>query len=419
MNGLLRYNYNILVIFIIFFTLFPVNFIFLPDGLSTRVIIAFLGIIQIAVSSIKKNKINIDKNIIKILGYTSLLCIWSYLCMGVFNYTYDITYVKHIYTISIMLLSTNFCIKLISRKYILDFDVIAKFYIAVILLQSFFTLLIFLSPSFSSFLFGIQRLGERETMIISAHLEGLTRFIGFGVMFYNASFFFGIALIFIAYLLRENKTSKKGLLIFLYLFITIVGIGLSRSTIIGLFISLFIYLYSSSLNISLIRKIIGFIFSMIALILLIKFSFVAFPEIEDNYGALINNSFEVFVNLASESEIKSESASATLSTFKLPQEEWTYFFGTGFYEQYYSIGDFSYSDIGYLRLLYYFGIGGLLLFFLLEIKILQYSFYNKGYKLIFWGLITLLIITNIKGLTTLAIISLLFIQINPKLNYKI
>ena len=100
--------------------------------------------------------------------------------------------------------------------------------------------------------------------------------------------------------------------------------------------------------------------------------------------------------------------------FVLPKNEITYFLGTGIYDRYTSFRDFNYSDIGYLRLLYYSGFLGIFLFLIFEINLLKTSFYNKGYKSVFMGLLMLLLITNIKGLTTLAIIAFLYLDISSK-----
>jgi len=314
-----------------------------------------------------------------------------------------------------MILSTNFCVSFIEKKYSLTFNVLANFYFATIFLQTIFVLLIFFIPPIRDFLVDMQRVGERELLIVSSHMEDQNRFIGFGLMFYTASFFYGAALIFISYLLRENEGANKRVLFCLFLLFSLVGIGLSRSTMIGLILSIVFYFVGSKINYSFIKRIFLFLIACCSIVLGIIMLFKLFPTLDDQFGALIKNSFEVFINLFTSSELKSDSAEGTFAMFYLPLQEWTYFFGTGYYEQYTAIGDYRYSDIGYLRLLYYFGLLGVVLFFLFEIQILNICFYKKGYKFIFWPLLFLLILTNVKGLTTLAVIALLFINIKPKL----
>ena len=145
-------------------------------------------------------------------------------------------------------------------------------------------------------------------------------------------------------------------------------------------------------------------FILTAIIMIVR----AFPNLNKELEVLINSAFDFLISYFETGKVKSESASGTFETLIFPEKLKTYFVGTGFYETYYSIKDFNYSDIGYLRLLYYFGLPGLILFFWIEIKLLRIAFDRKGYSPIYYSMLVILLVTNIKGLTTLAVIALLY-----------
>jgi len=365
--------------------------------------------------------LNINEKIIKIYKYSFLIVIWSFLCTSIFNNQLDFTYVKHTYTITIMLLSCYACTYLIKRTFNkLDFEIVTKFYFVCLLIQSLVAIVIFVNPSFASFIMQIQSLGEREQDIFRVQLDEQTRFFGFGLLFYTASFFYGAGLIFLSYTIRYLNIYNKVLLIIFYIFLAIVGMALSRSTIIGIVLSLLILIFPINVTQGLTKKIfksiifIGIVAFISVLITFLNFDFV------DKYSSLIDNVFDFVLVLFETGSLESNSAKGTFDMYVLPKEEYTYFFGTGIYEFYSSIQDFNYSDIGYLRLLYYSGILGLILFIIFELKVLKYAFHDNNLKIIYFAMVALLLITNVKGLTTLAVIAMMYLNISEiKLQSKL
>lgn len=370
---------------IVFFTLFPINFIFLPSFASTRFILGIFGGI-IWLLDLARRKRPYSNNILVVFLLTIIVSIWSILCTVIFNISYDYTYVKLPLTFLIMFFSCYFSVSIM--KYFnkeVGFDLITKYFLYALILQSVIVLIQFFNPSLGVFLASIQRLGEEQVSISSFHLENSSRFIGFGLLFYTSSFFYGTALVLIAFQLRYKLNTRTNTLLYLllYVFIFLVGMGLSRSTVIG-FLSSLLVLFLPVKNIGNMLKILirilffGF-FLLIAIVMIVR----AFPNLNKELELLINNAFDFLISYFETGKVKSESASGTFDYFILPEKVRTYFVGTGFYETYYSIKDFNYSDIGYLRLLYYFGLPGLILFFWIEIKLLRIAFDRKGYSPIY------------------------------------
>lgn len=341
-----------------------------------------------------------------------LTAIWAMLCTAVFNTAFDYTYVKLPITLLIMYFSAFFCIFLINKyEREVSFDVVTKYFLAAIALQSAFSILQFLSSDIANFLTSIQRISTRQLLISESHFESGTRFIGFGLVFYTASFFYGTALVLIAFILRYRKQrlSLKWFYLLFYIIVFFIGMGLSRTTIIGFICSILILFFPLNSYTFSIKKILATTIIFLVLTTILSLFSKTLFNISINFDALINNAFDFIISFIETGQLQSTSASATFDKFLVfPEHLKTYLVGTGIYESRDPIGDFTYSDIGYLRLIYYFGLPGTFLVLLIEIFLLKTAFYRKNYSPIFYATILILLITNIKGLTTLAMISTLY-----------
>lgn len=354
---------------------------------------------------------------------TILTSIWSIICTSIFNYADDYNFVKLPITISVMYFSCYLCIFLIQYFHKeIDFNLVTRYFLYAIILQSLMVVAQFFSPGVGTFLTGMQRLSEMQVDIASSHLENSSRFIGFGLFFYTASFFYGAALVLIAFQLRYKNLKKSNITIYilLYLLIFFIGMGLSRSTIIGFLSSILVFIFPIN-NVSKFFKVILNSIMFITLSFTVIFVILKlFPNLIKDLEPLINNAFDFIIAYFDTGQVDSKSASATFETLVFPESLRTYFIGTGLYDTYFSVGDFNYSDIGYLRLLYYFGLPGLILYFMVEIKILGIAFKSKRLLPIYYSMLIILLVTSIKGLTTLAVIAMLYTLIpNNKMDlYK-
>lgn len=407
----------VLVAFVLFFVFFPINFTFLPSFLSTRSIVAFLGVIVFFLKyKIWYNYVYISwlKPLFVVLALMSL---WSLLCTSVFNLEYDFSYVNYPISIAIMFFALfQVYYMMIVLKLDRSFKKISEVIFVTIFLQILITTASFFNGTLSTLLLSIQRLDERTTNISFYHLENASRFLGFGVMFYTAGIFAGFGLILGSILLTKytyNRNSKFFLLL-AYLMIFLVGMGMSRTTMIGFLLSLFVFIgYLWNNKHVVVRYGIPFltisILSGLGIVMIIS-------TFSKTYGDLFSFAFEVFTGFFESGTVSSSSSTETINSFSLPNYERTYFFGTGINEMYQSKGDYRYSDVGYSRLLYYSGFLGVFLYFYLEFKVLQYAFrFNKQALIL---LFIYLCILNIKGISTLIILCLLYCFI-PNRHYKV
>jgi len=404
------------IVTLVFLTLFPVNFVFLPSAFSTRLIIALFGAVIWFLVLTKKKNIYYNK-VMTVFILTLLTSIWSLLCTFIFDLGNDYTFVKLPVTIAVMYFSSYLCISTINVFYSeVNFNVVTKYFIYAILLQSLIVVIQFVNPEIASLISQIQRLTERQVNISTSQLEDGSRFIGFGLLFYTASFFYGTALILIAFQLKYKSMTQVSKIssLLIYLVIFFIGMGLARSTIIGFASSLIVFIFPIKSVKSIINITFKFIISIILTILTIFIIIKIFPTFTKSLEALINNAFDFVIAYINTGKLSSESASGTIDYFIFPNDIRTYLVGTGLYETYFSKGDYNYSDVGYLRLLYYFGIPGMILFLIVEAKLLKLAFKTKKLKPIYYSMLIILFITNIKGLTTLAVIAMLYALIPNK-----
>src|SRR5690606_23321167 len=118
-------------------------------------------------------------------------------------------------------------------------------------------------------------------------------------------------------------------------------------------------------------------------------------EIVSNYV------FEIFINFSTEGTFATTSTDATLSMYKFPETTRTWLLGDGHMLN----EDNSYymrTDVGYIRLLFYFGLPSTIAFVFILIKyqlILSRMTDSKPLKLLFFFSAIWLLLLNFKGLT--------------------
>jgi hypothetical protein len=247
------------------------------------------------------------------------------------------------------------------------------------------------------------------------------RLIGFGSRFFGAGLVNAYALILISFVVSFAK-SKKELLFyaFSFLIIFVIGMMMARTTLIGFILSLFVLLLPTS-NISTSapklkskKYFLGYIFYFILLIVLIVWVITLFiPKVLEVLQVASNFGFEMFINYFENGRAESASTDIMQEMYVWPQKEWTYILGDG---RFYSIpgdpsgGYYMDIDIGYIRLIYYFGIGGLIVFYWLQfiaIQMVGKTFFNKPNTFIIIMSLYVLILGG-KGLADLLYLNLIW-----------
>lgn len=219
------------------------------------------------------------------------------------------------------------------------------------------------------------------------HIFGL-RALGFGLFHVDGALTLIITVFY--YLLVTRPGAFKSLLIVL---IFPVAMAIARSAIVP-----FAILGAA-------RRGIGFkVMLLLALIAMIVLSFYV------TSGAFYQAT-EIFRNFASSGQLKSASIDSLSYMYALPDEFSTYIYGDGRYfsEDTSVLGFYKGTDVGYLRILYFSGMGSVFLFMLLNsfylLSVLVSGRYNKSLdiKLFAVALLTIFVIINFKGLQVMPI----------------
>nr|WP_314546160.1 hypothetical protein [uncultured Empedobacter sp.] len=271
-----------------------------------------------------------------------------------------------------------------------------KFILFSVFIHNLLTVIMFVVPNFGAFITGLQWLNEND--VVSNVAEFRSRFIGIGW----GNFFFGgvicsVALIINIYILLSARGFlKRTLYILIYIFIAITGMYIARVTLVGISLSIAYLLYFLSRN--------NFKLFIKALIYLLLVNVIVIYYLYSNWDTLKSSSafvhsFELFINFIEIGTFSTSSTDGVKEMLIFPTEFKTIIVGDGKFNiengMYYML-----TDVGYSRLLYYFGIIGTITYFGSHIFIFTHT-YVKQYRLLNIFILMLLIISNLKGLVDL------------------
>lgn len=397
-----------LALVMMFFYIYPILFIGIP--VSTRLLYSFVAVIFASYGFLCERAV-LAKEYLSILFI--LFAIFSLSCLSIFvNGTADFEFIKYPISIIAILFSAYALIRIFEIMDIsYGFNHIAKLFISVVFIQSIIAAFMFVIPTFYEFMISIQVISIDEINKMSSLSE--MRMIGFGSQYFGAGITNGLALIILAYLIRVGEydgAMLKASAIFLFIFAA--GIGMARTTFIGFGIAILLLLpYSGfiKLNLALVKRNAILLLSGSVLILLaFIFIYILFPKVIVSISPLFNFALEMFLNYFESGTLTTESTSQLANMYIFPTNIYTYFIGDGLY----SAGDGLYymdTDVGYLRLLFYFGVFGVFLFLSLQCYLLLVSVRGmKDSNILFAFILLYIVILNFKGFADLSSIIILF-----------
>ncbi len=269
-------------------------------------------------------------------------------------------------------------------------------------------------PALREFLNSIQIYNEHEIKVLQETQN--FRLNGFGSRFFGAGIINGFALILITSLIKFHKKETKVLILsFAYLFIFVFGMMMARTTIIGAFLSFVLLLIPQNLiSITQIKKHLKFSYYITSIPICISvIIIIIFPGIQQYITNIFKFGFEMFINYFSSNSFESESTNKMLEMYIWPSSLKTYIIGDGLFTDLITKKYYMNTDIGYLRLIYYFGVIGMMSYFTFQLVLIN-SIYklNRGYKYTFIIIFIYLIILNFKGFTDCFYICILFLISN-------
>lgn len=405
---------NIFIYIIVFLYIYPIQFTFLP--VSTRFLFAIFGFAwYIVIFLLKRNFFTIHRfffNFLLLLFSIAFVALVSIL----YNITYDFEYVKYVISMIIIIFASYFIINCLKElKYRMNFFTISILIINVVLIQSIIAFIMFLIPDFRDILLNIQKLSPEEIELVTIVNE--FRMIGFGATFFGAGIVSGFALILIAKLIRLNQFSLKKILILSlkFLFIFVIGMIMSRTTLIGFFLAILLVLLPEKFDntINMFQKRGLFFLSIIIIPLIITILFLTFfSSLYLIFNTYFEYGFELFINFFENGSFESSSTNELATMYIFPTDIKTFIIGDGYFMDPMEKSLFyMHTDVGYIRFIYYFGFIGLLLYLIMQIYLIVLAYKKLGISIGFYFFIILyLLILNLKGITDLLFLNVIFLM---------
>ncbi len=282
-----------------------------------------------------------------------------------------------------------------------EFIHFVNLWISVVLIQSFLTLLINLVPEFKNLLFLVVKYTEGEA-IVKASLDRSFRFIGFGTQFFGSAIIFATTLVLMFYKLAITEVRKIRLVLEI-IFVFLVGILLARTSMVGLFIGLILYIHKKYLlHYSTLKTFIFKGFPLLILMLSIfTFGIFYFLEHSDIKDTPLYFAFELFINFENGKGLSTGSTNRMLEMYQVvPDNVITWIFGDGLLRRN-DGGYYKYIDIGFLRTIFAVGIVGLLVNIGTHFGLAYSGFkVSKEHKWLFMYLLLLYVVLLSKGMLT-------------------
>ena len=406
-----RWYQNILIIFCFFVYFFP----FKAYGFDPRLLVFLFFFIYMIKDGLLLNR-KVKCRYIKTFFYPVLMSLFTVLSSVVNTITENTFIIFPFQVIYLLLLS--YCIYYITKRFckVISFYVITRYFLMTLVVQSVIAIVMFVNQPICLFLFDLQGI-DLTSRVIKMYFG--VRLIGLGCFYFGAGAIYGLGLIAIMpFMLKAKNKQQLIKLILLYVYIFIVGIFFARTAMIGCVFSI-VYLIFCILIPKMCNKVFlvfrQFIIYLTVFGIALVFIYTSSPKLQEDYGDIIDFGFEAFINLVENGELSTASSDG-LTEYHLsiwPQNQKTYYIG----DMRWTKGDsyYSDSDVGYVRLLFYFGVPGVILFLLYQYSIVRISgliFKERILSFFFFTVFFYALILLIKGYIDVA--SLIFIYLHYK-----
>lgn len=416
---------KILLGILVSFYFFPFEFTFLP-GYNTKMIMAVFGLVLWGFNLAKHRTFESNSSLFTL----SAIALVVSLC-GVFsviaNNTRDYTYASYIMSMWVWLGGAYFVVEII--RYVqkkISVEIICNYLIGVCVAQCFIAILIDNYPAVKAVVHSVVSTGFMNAV----ELEEKERLYGIGCALDVAGTRFAAVLVMIAALIAKHKTNVRRLYVYMMSFVIILVIGnmIARTTIVGVLLAIVYWMvvsypYSFTINRSS-RGVLKHVLLVLAVALpIIIHLYDNNPVVRED----IRFAFEGFFSLAEKGEWDVHSNNRLMEMYVFPDNAKTWIIGDGYFDgpsntdPYYvgptMTGFYMWTDVGYLRFIFYFGLIGLAAFMFFFIKCGQVCAHKfRNYALLFWLLMLLNFIIWFKVSTDIFVVFALFLCISQEDN---
>ena len=393
---------------------FPLNLSFLPADLNSKKLMAAIGLAVFVIESVRNRALKMDKGVFACLFYACLVSLAGVLSV-VLNHTGDMTYATYITSMAVWLAAAYlvvFVIRKIEGK--ADVLTLGQYFVAVCIFQCVSALLIDNVPAFKTWaLSWMTGFGFTGIDSEASRMFGLGAFLDVGGTRFAAGLVILGALIKDA--VTKNQVSRILLGLFCFIFILVVGSMIGRTTFVGALFALVYWIITSDLfrfrpssHNTVLKWIVGI------LIILVPVA-IALYNRNPYFHDKVRFGFENFFNWFENGQFTSGSTNRLMTMFVWPDNMKTWLIGDGYFNGPGADPNFlgnagmtayyMWTDVGYCRFIFYFGLLGLGLFMLFFIRVgVACGRKQPGFKLMFALLVLLNFVIWIKVATDIFVI---------------
>lgn len=335
---------------------FPFEFTFLP-GINTKIILAVVGMVLLAMHWLKERNTEVNTVFVFISIVAGIFSLFS-LFSVTYNNTTDYTYASYIFKMWVWLsgaYSTLYLIRQVHGEVTVRW--IFHYMAWVCAVQSILGIVIDNIPVIQGWI-------DANILQDTDFFHKTKRLYGIGAAFDTAGIRFSCALLGLGYLLTHISGTKKTWYWGLFIVISVLGNIMSRTTTVGLVIAvLYMTLINFSLNVQLNTSKMRFINITIVVIgLLAGVTFYGYHH-SPTLRYYLQYGFEGFFNWYQNGTWETSSTIILQKMIVLPDNLKTWLIGDGWFDDPNHPGTFyKYTDVGYLRFIFYCGSIGLSLF---------------------------------------------------------
>ena len=404
---------KIITLFFVFCFIYPVIFRLVPI-VSFRTIYGVIGAFVLVV--FKRQQFIVNNNILKIL-YTPLPVFFVAIISNMINGTTETYFMNLMYSFLLVVLAAYVATSMIKSTHgEINFELISSYLIAAAVLQNFLSAMMLIFPDFGVFML--------ETLTVSEYGTTLTkvkdtRLLGVGGQYVAHGIVNSFTLLMVVNKLKDKHNTKITILLFfIFVFITVIGSMVSRTTLIGTtagLILLFIYIRFQILKY--LKKI------TLGVILITVLYIVVIPSsMKTTFNKYFEYGFEMLYAYEEEGKLATDSTDELKAMWYIqPNNLKTWIIGDGYFADPLSQHDYYMAtDVGYFRLIFYFGILGCITYIYYQYQIIKQANLRtkRKHQIFFIFCFILFIILNVKVLIELVAILMLFLFSEDKIEDK-
>lgn len=390
------------------FYYFPIRFNILPE-VNTKMMLAVIGVVCFVFHKIKQRQLSFKQEFLWIYTIAIVFSLISFISV-VYNSTTDYTYATYIVSMMVWLAGAYSVISLIRLVHgKASLKLVFHYMGWVCAVQSILAIIIDNTPA-------LQNIVQRIIFMNVEFIKETGRLYGIGAQFDTAGIRFSCALVGIGYLLVHDCVKRSSMMYWL-LWIVLVTLGnaVSRTTTVGALVSLVYILYykftiDGKITLEKIKTVSRWLLMIFFCVVAVVWCYSNIPGFKSNleYG------FEGFFKFVETGEWSTASTSKLFERMVIwPDNLKTWIIGDGWFDDPLGRGFYMFTDIGYLRFIFYCGMAGLITFILFFVCcVYQLSRNFKSEKLLFFTFFVLGMVVWIKISTDIFLVYALLLLLN-------